>query len=85
MVIPFRHGVSAAINTWVWGVLLKIAGGLAQVLLILAVLFHLSAMLALGDWRKSLNWGKMVVFAPIANFPMSPPTVLTALNIGLLA
>ena len=42
--------------------------GLAQVLLILAVMVIPSAVQALEDWRKSLNWRWLVPIAPIVRF-----------------
>ena len=40
-------------------------GGLVQVLLIRSVPVTPSAMQALGDWRKSLNWGTFARGSPI--------------------
>ncbi len=48
--------------------------GLAQVLLILAVMVIPSAVQALEDWRKSLNWRWLVPITPIVIF------VTTSLN-----
>ena len=46
--------------------------GLAQVLLILAVMVIPSAVQALEDWRKSLNWRWLVPIAPIVSFATLP-------------